>query len=105
MKMWKVMALAMVLVVTCSAVPAMAHGPRRVVVRGPVWGRTQVVAPRVVYRPPVIVPQYVPAYPVYRPTILVPGAYYYAPSSYYYYTQPGVSLNVVRGGVGLHVGY
>ncbi len=98
MKMWKVMALAMVLIVTCSAVPAMAHGPRRVVVRGPVWGRTHYVAPRVVYRTPVIVPRYVPGYPVYRPTIVVPG-------SYYYYAEPGVSVNVVRSGIGLHIGY
>jgi hypothetical protein len=98
MKMWKVMALAMVLIVTCSAVPAMAHGPRRVVVRGPAWRQTQFVAPRVVYRTPVIVPRYVPGYPVYRPMIVVPG-------SYYYYAGPGVSVNVVRSGVGLHIGY
>jgi hypothetical protein len=98
MKMWKVMALAMVLIVTCSAVPAMAHGPRRVVVRGPAWRHTQFVAPRVVYRTPVIVPRYVPGYPVYRPMIVVPG-------SYYYYASPGVSVNVVRSGVGLHIGY
>ncbi len=96
--MWKVLALAMVLVVTCSAVPAMAHGPRKVIVRGPAWRQAYVVAPRVVYRPQVVVPRYMPVYPVYRRTIVVPGSYYYA-------TDPGVDINVVRGGFGLHIGY
>ena len=51
MKMWKTLAVAMILMVTCSAVPAMAHGPyaRRVVHRH-VWSQPYVVAPRVVYR-------------------------------------------------------
>jgi hypothetical protein len=103
MKMWKVMALAMVLMVTCSAVPAMAHGPRRVVVVGPAWRRAPVVAPRVVYRAPVVVSPYVPVYPVYRPTVIVPQSYYMTQP--YYVTQPGVEVNIVRGGFGLHIGY
>jgi hypothetical protein len=102
MKMWKVLALAMVLMVTVSAVPAMAHGPRRVVVRGPAWRHTQVIAPRVVYRSPVVVSRYLPVYPVYRPTIVVPGSYYYGT---YYGVQPGLDINVVRSGFGWHIGY
>jgi len=105
MKMWKVLALAMVFVVTCSAIPAMADGPRNAGRRGPAWRHPHAGPPRGVYRPPVMVPRYVPVYPMYRPRV-VPAPYYYGRDHYHgghptrWLTPPGVSpVGIPTGGV------